>query len=60
MNDHIEIWAPEKWEKWRKENLGRYPEVQPAPELATGPPGGAPGPMGVCRRREARIAGEWW
>jgi transcriptional regulator MraZ len=47
MNDHIEIWAPAKWEKWRQENLSRYPEV--ANRLRTGrpgPPGGGPGTNG--------------
>ncbi len=52
MHDHIEIWAPEKWEKWRAGNLGRYPEVadrlrsaRSAPPVA-GPPsvGGWPPP----------------
>ena len=48
MYDHIEIWAPARWEKWRAENLGRYPEV--ANRLRSGrqgPPGGGPGTDGT-------------
>jgi MraZ protein len=27
MGDHIEIWSPERWKAWQKENLSRYAEV---------------------------------
>lgn len=41
MNDHIEIWSPERWEKWSGENIGHYSRV--AALLKSGG-GSSPGP----------------